>query len=143
VLVAALTHSVVLFVAGVLLIGFGGGLFGHGTLTVTMNRAPRQHAGLALGVWGAVQATAAGLAVALGGLLRDAVIAWGPGVIPGAAWRGPATGYAFVYAIEIVLLIATAWVMRPLAGVGTPAFGGPAFARSPSTPTSPLPEPPR
>lgn len=143
VLVAALTHSVALFVAGVLLIGFGGGLFGHGTLTVTMNRAPREHAGLALGVWGAVQATAAGVAVALGGLLRDAVIAWGPGVIPGAAWRGPATGYAFVYAIEIVLLIATAWVMRPLAGVGTPAFGGTAFARSPSTPTTPLPEPPR
>ncbi len=143
VLVAALTHSVALFVAGVLLIGFGGGLFGHGTLTVTMTRAPREHAGLALGVWGAVQATAAGVAVALGGLLRDAVIAWGPGVIPGAAWRGPATGYAFVYAIEIVLLIATVWVMRPLAGVGPQAFGGPAFARSPSTPTTPLPEPPR
>jgi BCD family chlorophyll transporter-like MFS transporter len=47
------------FATGVLLIGFGGGLFGHGTLTVTMNRAPTDQAGLALGAWGAVQATAA------------------------------------------------------------------------------------
>jgi BCD family chlorophyll transporter-like MFS transporter len=57
-----------LFALGVLLIGFGGGLFSHGTLTATMNLAPPQQAGLALGAWGAVQATAAGLAVATGGI---------------------------------------------------------------------------
>ena len=129
VLVAALSQSVVLFVAGVVLIGFGGGLFGHGTLTLTMNRAPREHAGLALGAWGAAQATAAGVAVALGGLLRDAVQAWGPGWIGPVPWPAAASGYAFVYAIEIVLLIATVWVMRPLVGSTTPAFGGAAFAR--------------
>ncbi|MEY3251321.1 MAG: hypothetical protein RL227_294 [Pseudomonadota bacterium] len=143
VLVAALTLSVPLFVAGVVLIGFGGGLFAHGMLTVTMNSAPREHAGLALGVWGAVQATAAGVAVACGGLLRDAVIAWGPGVIEASAWRAPASGYAFVYAIEIVLLIATAWVMWPLVGTRTRANGGAAFARGTPSSTSPLPETPR
>jgi hypothetical protein len=44
-------------------------------------------------------------------------------------WPAAASGYAFVYAIEIVLLIATVWVMRPLVGSTTPAFGGAAFAR--------------
>ena len=33
-------------------------------------RTPEQ-AGLALGAWGAVQASAAGIAVALGGIIRD------------------------------------------------------------------------
>jgi BCD family chlorophyll transporter-like MFS transporter len=134
VLAAALTLSLPLFVAGVLLIGFGGGLFGHGTLTLTMNRAPRECAGLALGAWGAVQATAAGVAVAAGGLLRDAAQALGPGWIGPTPWPGAATGYAFVYAIEIVLLIATVWVMRSLVGTGTQAFGGAAFVRG--TPSS-------
>jgi MFS transporter, BCD family, chlorophyll transporter len=134
VLVAALSQSVPLFVAGVMLIGFGGGLFGHGTLTLTMNRAPREHAGLALGAWGAAQATAAGIAVAAGGLLRDAVQAWGPGLFGPVPWPAAASGYAFVYAIEIVLLIATVWVMRPLVGVGTQTLGGAAFARG--TPSS-------
>ena len=40
-----------------------------------MNRAPKEQTGLALGAWGAVQATAAGVAVALGGVLRDIVAA--------------------------------------------------------------------
>ncbi|MFO0445240.1 MAG: MFS transporter, partial [Betaproteobacteria bacterium] len=134
VLVAALTQSVGLFVAGVVLIGFGGGLFGHGTLTLTMNRAPREHAGLALGAWGAAQATAAGVAVAAGGLLRDAVQAWGPGLFGPMPWPDAASGYAFVYAIEIVLLIATVWVMKPLVGDGARALGGAAFVRG--TPSS-------
>ncbi len=60
-----------LFVAGVLVLGFGGGLFGHGTLTATMNNAPEGQRGLALGAWGAVQATAAGVGVAAGGVIRD------------------------------------------------------------------------
>jgi BCD family chlorophyll transporter-like MFS transporter len=134
VLVAALTQSVGLFVAGVVLIGFGGGLFGHGTLTLTMNRAPREHAGLALGAWGAAQATAAGVAVAAGGLLRDAVQAWGPGLFGPMPWPDAASGYAFVYAIEIVLLIATVWVMKPLVGDGARTLGGAAFVRG--TPSS-------
>jgi MFS transporter, BCD family, chlorophyll transporter len=73
VITAAATGSSVVFVLGVLLIGFGGGLFGHGTLTMTMNQAPADQAGLALGAWGAVQATSAGAAIALGGILRDVV----------------------------------------------------------------------
>ena len=41
------------FGLGTLLIGFGAGLFGHGTLTATMNLAPKGQSGLALGAWGA------------------------------------------------------------------------------------------
>jgi hypothetical protein len=71
---AATLQSVGLFACGVLVIGFGAGMFGHGTLTVTMNRAPKEQTGLALGAWGAVQATAAGVAVALGGIVRDVAL---------------------------------------------------------------------
>ena len=116
VIAASATLSTPLFVAGVLLVGFGGGLFGHGTLTLTMNQAPRDQIGLALGAWGAVQATAAGVAVALGGLGRDAM-----GALAARGWLGeslaaPGTGYAAVYIAEIALLALTLLAMRPLVG---------------------------
>jgi BCD family chlorophyll transporter-like MFS transporter len=118
VIAAAMTQSVPLFVVGTLLIGFGGGVFGHGTLTLTMNRAPRAQVGLALGVWGAVQATAAGLGMAAGGLLRDGVGALADRGGFGTSFTHPATGYAAVYAVEIVLLLGTVIVMRVLIGEG-------------------------
>ncbi len=48
-----------LFRAGTFLIGLGGGLFAVGMLTAAMNFARRSDSGIALGAWGAVQATAA------------------------------------------------------------------------------------
>ncbi|MDW8443254.1 MAG: PucC family protein [Acetobacteraceae bacterium] len=99
-----------LFVAAVVAIGFGAGLFGHGTLTATINLAPEEQHGLALGAWGAVQATAAGIGVALGGLLRDLAVL--TGAFRGAF--GPAAGYAMVFMLECVLLAATLVVMLPL-----------------------------
>ncbi|ABD89321.1 PucC family protein [Rhodopseudomonas palustris] len=101
--------SALLFGLGTALIGFGAGLFGHGTLTATMNCAPKHQAGLALGAWGAVQASAAGVAIALGGILRDLVAAIAPNHVLGAA-----SGYDFVYGLEIVLLFATLVTMVPL-----------------------------
>jgi BCD family chlorophyll transporter-like MFS transporter len=56
VILAAPLESPTLFAVGILLIGFGSGLFGHGTLTATMRLAPKKQSGLALGAWGAVQA---------------------------------------------------------------------------------------
>jgi MFS transporter, BCD family, chlorophyll transporter len=114
VLGAAGSQSVALFGAGVVMVGFGAGLFGHGTLTLTMNRAPREQAGLALGAWGAVQATAAGAAVAFGGIGRDLVDALARREVFGPALVSPATGYAFIYAVEIVLLVATVVAMGKL-----------------------------
>ncbi len=109
VIFAAPLQSTVLFAAGTALIGFGAGLFGHGTLTATMNKAPDDKTGLALGAWGAVQASAAGIGVALGGIIRDAVA--GPAA---GSTLGPATGYVIVYSIEVVLLLATMASMVPL-----------------------------
>lgn len=103
VIIAAPMGSPVIFTLGTFLIGFGAGLFGHGTLTATMQSAPKEQVGLALGAWGASQATAAGLAMALGGLIRDAV-----------PWGEPLGGYLVVYSIELVLLFATILVMLPL-----------------------------
>jgi BCD family chlorophyll transporter-like MFS transporter len=103
-----------LFAFGTLLIGFSAGLFGHGTLTATMQLAPESQRGLALGAWGAVQASAAGVAVALGGIIRDVVGGLAAQNKLGAAFTGPSAGYAFVYAIEVVLLLATLIAMAPL-----------------------------
>jgi BCD family chlorophyll transporter-like MFS transporter len=104
-----------LFGIGVALIGFGGGLFGHGTLTATM-AAAREHSdsGIALGAWGAVQASAAGLAIALGGILRDVVAEWAGGGALGQVMAEPGSAYAFVYHIEILLLFVTLVALGPL-----------------------------
>jgi BCD family chlorophyll transporter-like MFS transporter len=119
VLSAPAMESVACLAVGAFTIGAGGGLFAHGTLTVTMNRAPRDQIGLALGAWGAVQATSAGLAVALGGILRDLIgsIALGGGL--GAELAHPATGYQAVYLLEIALLTATIYAMQTLIGPRT------------------------
>jgi MFS transporter, BCD family, chlorophyll transporter len=114
VIAISVVPSMALFVVGVFFIGLGVGLFGHGTLTLTMNRAPKDQAGLALGAWGAVQATAAGAGVALGGIGRDVVQALASRGIFGESLATPATGYAFVYGIEIVLLLATVGAMTAL-----------------------------
>jgi MFS transporter, BCD family, chlorophyll transporter len=108
---AAPLQSAALFAGGVCLIGLAGGLFGHGTLTATMNRAPKDQCGLALGAWGAVQSTAAGIGVAFGGILKDAVSALAPAGFPPGVFTGSASGFAVVYAVEIVLLITTLLVM--------------------------------
>jgi BCD family chlorophyll transporter-like MFS transporter len=103
-----------LFLIGNLLIGFGAAIFGHATLTATMNSAPKEQAGLALGAWGAVQATAAGIALALSGTIRDLInLAVGT---TGEIW-GMATvavGYVTVYSLEIGLLLVTIVAIFPL-----------------------------
>jgi BCD family chlorophyll transporter-like MFS transporter len=114
VLGAAASQSIALFGVGVVLVGVGAGLFGHGTLTLTMNRAPKEQAGLALGAWGAVQATAAGAAVALGGIGRDVIDALARRQAFGAALDDPATGYVVIYGLEIALLVATLVAMGKL-----------------------------
>ena len=137
VLLAATLQSVGLFACGVLGIGFAAGLFGHGTLTVTMNRAPKEQTGLALGAWGAVQATAAGVAVALGGVLRDLVSAMATQGWFGSALAQPATGYAFVYALEIALLLFTLAVMNALVGDTRRLLMGPHGTHLPVGPDRP------
>ncbi len=114
VMFAASINSAMLFRTGVVLIGFGGGLFAVSTLTAAMNMADAGQRGLALGAWGAVQATAAGLAIALGAGIRDVVSALAANGNLGPALAGPATGYNAVYQLEILLLFATLVAIGPL-----------------------------
>ncbi|MEM1429319.1 MAG: PucC family protein [Pseudomonadota bacterium] len=116
VIFAAPLESTALFFAGAAGIGFGGGLFAVATLTAAMTMPAIGSAGrgLALGAWGAAQATAAGVAIFAGGTIRDLVQAT---TLPDTL--GPATGYSMVYHIEIALLFATLAVLGPLVKLGT------------------------
>jgi BCD family chlorophyll transporter-like MFS transporter len=99
-----------LFTVGVLIMGLGAGLFGHGTLTATMQAAPADQVGIALGAWGAVQATAAGVGAASGGIIRDLASGWAIS----SPWPKIANGYVSVYLLEMALLGLTLVAMVPL-----------------------------
>jgi BCD family chlorophyll transporter-like MFS transporter len=122
VIFAAPLNSPALFYAGACMIGFGGGLFAVATLTACMTLPETGTAGrgLALGAWGAAQATAAGLSIAIGGSLRD----WTGAIAMSGAWGegmvSPATGYSFVYHTEIGLLFVTLVILGPLVRQSSP-----------------------
>jgi MFS transporter, BCD family, chlorophyll transporter len=103
---AAPAHSVALLCAGAAVMGLGGGLFSVGTLTAAMALSKDGRAGLALGAWGAVQATCAGSAIAIGGVVRDLI----------AAREGAIGGYTGVFLTEIILLVALLVAIGPLVG---------------------------
>ncbi len=116
VLFAAPFNSPALLYLGALAIGLGLGLFSVGTLIEAMNLAKSETAGLALGAWGAVQASCAGAGIALGGALRDLIAVYAISAQPDAAIATRATGYTSVYIIEIVLLLAGLAAIGPLVG---------------------------
>ena len=103
-----------LFFAGVFCIGFGAGLFSVGTLAAAMGLERKEFIGLALGAWGAVQATAAGMSIAFGGAARDFVSTLATQGNLGTALAVPVTGYSFVYYFEICLLFVTLVAIGPL-----------------------------
>jgi MFS transporter, BCD family, chlorophyll transporter len=103
-----------MFQLGAALIGFGGGLFSVGMLLTAMDLPEREHTGLVLGAWGAVQATAAGVAMAVGGVLRDAVSSLASAGWLGSALDSPVTGYSFVFHLEIYLLFVVLIALGPL-----------------------------
>ncbi len=103
--------------AGAIILGFGGGLFAVGTIMACMELPTGGEGGLALGAWGAVYATSAGVAIGIGGLIRDlfsrpGAIAFGPEI------QGRLAGYAFVYQLEIVALFLAAIALGPLVQAG-------------------------
>lgn len=106
---APLASAPLLFV-GATGIGFGTGLFSVGTMIAAMGLAQNGSSGLALGAWGAVQASCAGLGIALGGLIRDGVGYF--------ALADQATGYTTVYCLEILLLLVTMVILGPVIGLG-------------------------
>ncbi|CAN5338728.1 BCD family MFS transporter [soil metagenome] len=114
VIFAAPLDSSLLFRFGNFLIGLGGGLFAVSTLVVAMSLEQNGCAGLALGAWGAVQATAGGIAVALGGALRDGFETLAAHGWLGSAMSEPQVAYSVVYHLEIALLFGTLIAIGPL-----------------------------
>jgi BCD family chlorophyll transporter-like MFS transporter len=123
VIFAAPLDAANLFRLGTVFIGFGSGLFAVGMLTAAMQLAESNLSGLALGTWGAVQATAAGLAIMASGFVRDGVSYLGSSGALGDAMTGPEAGYGVVYHIEILLLFAALVALGPLVrNAGVPAL---------------------
>ncbi len=110
IIMAAGSDTPELFTLGVLLAGIGTGLFGHGTLTATMRLAPQSQVGIAMGAWGAVQATSQGVGATIGGVVRDLArgLDLGLGVAP------QASGYVLIFGLELALMAATLAAMWPL-----------------------------
>jgi len=114
VIVAAPAQYAPAFGLGVALIGLGSGLFAHGTLTASMADARPDQRGLALGAWGAAQACAAGIAIAVSGFVNDAGTTLAMQGAFGETLADPVTGFTLVYALEILLLLATIVAIGPL-----------------------------
>jgi MFS transporter, BCD family, chlorophyll transporter len=114
VIFAAPLDANALFFVGVFCIGFGAGLFSVGTLAAAMGMERKEFVGLALGAWGAVQATAAGLSIAFGGAMRDFVSGLASQGVLGTTLAQPVTGYSSVYYIEICLLFMTLIAIGPI-----------------------------
>jgi BCD family chlorophyll transporter-like MFS transporter len=134
VIFSAPLNAIPLFALGVALIGFGAGLFGHCTLTAAMGMARPGQIGMALGIWGAVQASAAGCAIALGGLIRDGVGELAARGVLGEALNNPSVGYSVVYHIEVYLLFATLIALGPLVRGTLAGKWRPSLSNDPSNP---------
>jgi BCD family chlorophyll transporter-like MFS transporter len=111
IILSSLFGGVAVFVAGVFTTGVAAGLFGHATLTASIRSAPANRIGLALGAWGAVQATAAGIGVALAGIVRDVIVGLQAGTGPES--QAP---YTAVFTIEILFLVFALLAIAPLLG---------------------------
>lgn len=98
-----------LFLIGTLACGYGAGLFSHATLTATILNAPKDRTGLALGSWGAVQATCAGIGVALAGVIRDVLVSVDTNA--GLPAHAP---YNVVFTGEMIFLVVAVLVALPL-----------------------------
>ena len=106
-----------LYFFGACFIGFGSGLFAVSTLTIAMCMPVEDTIGrgLALGSWGAAQATSAGLGVALGAVIKDFIGKLAMDGSLGVGLVSPAIGYIFVYHLEILIIFITIAVLGPLA----------------------------
>lgn len=107
-------QSVILFYSGVFGIGLGGGLFAVGTLSAVMSLGSENHTGLALGAWGAVNATATGVAVFAGGALRDLFSVLSSRGVVDPLLDNTVSAYGAVYHLEILLLFLALIALGPV-----------------------------
>ncbi len=107
-------ESAWLFRTGTTLIGFGGGMFSVGMLISAMEMPDKGLTGMVLGAWGAVQATASGLSMAVGGVLKDSFAGLASSGYLGEALMDKSSGYGMVFALEMLLLFIALIAMSPL-----------------------------
>ncbi len=79
-----------------------------------------------------MQATCAGLAIGFGGVVRDVVSALAERGLLGHALTNPATGYSFVYHVELYLMFATLIALGPLVRRSGPVSATPQRQPEPS-----------
>lgn len=109
IIAASFGFGIAAFLVGTFATGLGAGTFGHATLTATLRATDKDRVGLALGAWGAVQATSAGIGIALAGIVRDLIVGLGP-----KSGSNAETPYNVVFSIEILCLILAFLVALPL-----------------------------
>ena len=126
VLLASPLDSSWLFRAGTSFIGFGGGMFSVGMLIIAMEMPEKGMTGMVLGAWGAVQATASGLSMAVGGILKDGFASFASSGYLGDALMDKSSGYGLVFALEMLLLFAALIAMSPLSRKKPNAYPHPA-----------------
>jgi len=105
-----------LFFAGAAGVGLGGGLFAVCTMLAAMGISKRADSGILVGAWGAVQATAIGVSLLLGGVIKNGVNMLAAEGLLGPAMDTAASGYLVVYHLEIGLLFVCLAVLGPLTG---------------------------
>jgi BCD family chlorophyll transporter-like MFS transporter len=115
VMLASPVQSEWLFRAGTGFIGFGAGLFSVGMLIIAMEMPDKGFTGMVLGAWGAVQATASGFSMAIGGVLKDTFATLAVSGYFGDALTDGASGYSLVFGLEMILLFLAMIAMAPLA----------------------------
>ncbi|MET1414804.1 BCD family MFS transporter [Roseibium sp. HPY-6] len=106
-----------LFFAGAVGVGLGGGLFAVCTMLAAMGISKKADSGILVGAWSAVQATAIGVSLLLGGVIKNVVNALAFEGVLGPAMNTAGTGYLFVYHLEIGLLFLCLAVLGPLTGL--------------------------
>ncbi len=105
-----------LFYGGAAGVGLGGGLFAVGTMLAAMGISGKSDSGILVGTWGAVQATAIGASLLMGGVIKNGINLFALEGALGPAMDTAAAGYMVVYHIEIGLLFVCLAVLGPLTG---------------------------
>jgi BCD family chlorophyll transporter-like MFS transporter len=103
IIVSGLAGGPKLLYTAVLVLGLGGGLMTVSNLSFMFDMTLPGAAGLYIGAWGVANFGAQGLGNIISSLLRDLTL-WLTG--------RPFVGYALVFALEIVGLLAAVWLFR-------------------------------
>lgn len=105
IVLSGLVSSLSLFYLGVLLLGLATGLATVSNLSLMLDMTTEGKVGLFMGVWGMANAVSRLVGNLLSGVLRDGVT---------RLVHNPVSGYLVVFVIEMLLLLASLWLLRAI-----------------------------